>query len=69
MQTVEAIKYQALMMGIETGRMPEVEFIWSVQKSEGGQMCFGQGFDCDKSGCRWLKQCKALDLYRDKPGD
>jgi hypothetical protein len=60
MFSAETIKHHALLMGVETGQMPEVEFIWSIQKSEGEQRCFGQGVSCPKLDCRWLRQCMAL---------
>jgi|GEM_PF-1404785 len=59
----ENVKHRAVMMGIRTGDMPEVEFIWSVQESEGMKACFGQGRDCLEVGCNWRKQCQALEFY------
>ena len=59
----ENIKYRAIMMDIHTGNMPEVEFIWSVQESEGIRACFGQGRDCRKVDCNWRKRCQALEFY------
>ena len=63
MLSAETIKHHALLMGIHTGQMPEVEFIWSVQKSEGEEKCFGQGINCRKVDCRWLRECMALNRY------
>ena len=59
----ESIKHRAIMMGICTGSMPEVEFIWSVQESEGMKPCFGQGRDCQKADCNWRNQCQTLEFY------
>ena len=65
MFSAQAIKHQAVMMGIRTGQMPDVEFIWSIQQSEGLEMCFGQGIECNRMDCRWKNQCKALNYYSD----
>ena len=56
----ERIKNRALLMGIRTGVMPEVEHIWSVQEFEGRQVCFGAVLGCDDLGCRWRSQCLEL---------
>jgi len=61
----EGIKNRALMMGITTGDMPDVDFIWSVQKSEGKDVCFGQGLNCLSKNCHWYKKCRALDFFAD----
>jgi len=65
----EAIKYRAMMMGITTGRMPDVEFIWDVQKADGLKICFGRGQGCSKRDCRWRKECLALDFFAEPPVD
>jgi len=52
-----------MKMGIATGDMPDVEFIWSVQRSEGSRECFGQGFGCQERGCSWRDKCVALDFF------
>ena len=59
----QSIKHRALMMGIYTGDMPDVDFIWAVQKFEEGKMCFGMGYGCREKDCRWRNKCLALDLY------
>jgi len=61
-----AIKNKAVLMGIQTGDMPDVEFIWAVQKAEGNDSCFGDGLTCGKRSCRWRKQCLALDFFGDQ---
>jgi len=61
-----AIKNKAVLMGIQTGDMPDVEFIWAVQKAEGNEACFGDGLTCGKRSCRWRKQCLALDFFGDQ---
>jgi hypothetical protein len=61
----EAIKNKAVLMGIQTGEMPDVDFIWSVQKTEGNDLCFGNGLTCTNRSCRWRKQCVALDFFVD----
>lgn len=50
-------------MGIATGQMPNVELIWSIQRSEGQKECFGRGLDCTKRQCRWREQCLGMDFY------
>jgi hypothetical protein len=52
-------------MGIATGDMPEVDFIWTVQKAEGNQSCFGQSPGCLSLNCRWRHNCVALDFYEE----
>lgn len=69
MVSKERIKNQAVMMGIETGEMPEVEYIWEVQRFDGQESCFGQGLGCVKMGCRWRQSCLALSLGADRGRD
>ncbi|MBN2212201.1 MAG: hypothetical protein JW709_12455 [Sedimentisphaerales bacterium] len=59
----EAIKHRAMMMGVVTGQMPDVELIWQVQREEGNKECFGCGFTCTRTDCRWRSICRALDFY------
>ena len=59
----ERIKNQAVMMGIETGDMPEVDYIWEVQRYEGRESCFGQGIGCVKTNCHWRESCLALSFH------
>ena len=63
----DVIKYRAVKMGIATGRMPNVELIWAVQRSEGITACFGQGRKCNKSNCRWRGECLELENYVESP--
>jgi hypothetical protein len=63
METQAAIRERALRMAIATGEMPEVDFIWTVQKAEGNQACFGHIASCSSSECRWRKHCVALNAY------
>lgn len=65
MVPTETVKHRALQMGINTGEMPEVEFIWSAQKALGHDVCFGQGSGCQDSTCRWRGQCYSLDKFAD----
>ncbi|MBN2375310.1 MAG: hypothetical protein JXD22_02835 [Sedimentisphaerales bacterium] len=67
MLSKEAIKFRAVKMGIATGEMPDVEFVWSVQRAEGVEECFGQGLTCQQKKCRWRKECVALDFFADSP--
>lgn len=66
MQTKEGIKFRAMKMGIATGDMPDVEFIWSVQRSEGSRECFGRGLGCQERNCRWRVRCLALDFFAEQ---
>ena len=63
----EVIKYRAVKMGIATGRMPNVELIWAVQRSAGITTCFGQGLNCSKDNCRWRDECLELENYVERP--
>lgn len=55
-----------MKMGIATGDMPDVEFIWSVQRSEGSRECFGRGLGCQERNCRWRVRCLALDFFAEQ---
>ncbi len=59
----EMVLNRAIAMGIETGEMPEVKFIWSVQESERMKPCFGREEQCDDTGCRWRVHCRALQMF------
>lgn len=59
----EAVKHRAMMMGVATGQMPDVEFIWRIQREERNEECFGHGLKCTRSNCRWRSVCRALDFY------
>jgi hypothetical protein len=61
-----AIKNKAVLMGIQTGDMPDVDFIWAVQRAEGHESCFGNGLTCSNRSCRWRKQCVAMDFFGDQ---
>ena len=63
MLSVDDIKHRAVLMGICTGQMPDVEFIWSVQRVEGGVPCFGQGRGCCSRGCIWRQKCLLLSYF------
>ena len=65
MPTRETVKYRAVMMGIETGDMPEVELIWATQFAEGCVECFGRGRTCRNVQCQWRHYCLALEIYAD----
>ena len=66
MVTRDAIKDRAVMMGVETGTMPELEYIWEVQRFEGQEACFGRGLGCADTACRWRKSCLALSFFISK---
>lgn len=54
-------------MGVATGDMPDVDFVWSVQRAECVDECFGNGLTCQNKICCWRKNCKALDFFADSP--
>ena len=66
MTSREIIQDRAIRMGIATGDMPEVEFIWRIQEAEGHQPCFGQSEDCQSPDCRWREACRALNGFEDE---
>ncbi|MFC1782080.1 hypothetical protein ACFL02_00675 [Planctomycetota bacterium] len=66
MTSKKEIKNRALMMGIKTGDMPEIDLIWSIQQAEGNKLCFGQGSNCQNHGCRWRPRCIALDSFAEE---
>ena len=61
----ESIKHRAVMMGVATGDMPDVDVIWATQRLEGEKECFGQAIGCSDKGCKWRRHCAALDFYAD----
>ncbi|MCK4628854.1 MAG: hypothetical protein KAT56_07600 [Sedimentisphaerales bacterium] len=63
MLSVADIKHRAISMGICTGQMPDVEFIWSVQRAEGNKPCFGQGKGCRNRECIWRRKCLSLSYF------
>lgn len=65
MVPTKTVKHRAVLMGIKTGDMPEVDFIWSAQKGLGHDACFGQGSECQDHTCRWRSQCCSLDKFAD----
>ena len=65
MVSAESVKYRAMVMGVCTGDMPDVSLIWSIQLRDGTRRCFGQGFGCQNSRCRFRQQCLALDFFAD----
>lgn len=52
-----------MMMGVETGDMPEVDYIWEVQHFDGHEACFGRGVGCVNLQCRWRQSCLSLSFY------
>ena len=63
MLSMDDIKHRAILMGICTGQMPDVEFIWSVQRAEGNKSCFGQGRGCRNRECIWRQKCLPLSYF------
>ena len=62
----ERIKNQAVMMGIETGDMPEVNYIWEVERDEWHETCFGQGLGGVRTACHWRISFLTLSYYIEK---
>ena len=63
MLSVDDIKHRAVLMGICTGQMPDVEFIWSVQRIGGSRPCFGRGRGCCSRECVWRRKCLLLSYF------
>ena len=63
MLSMNDIKHRAVLMGICTGQMPDVEFIWSVQRIGGNRPCFGQGRGCCSRECAWRRKCLLLSYF------
>ena len=65
MVSAASVKYRAMLMGVRTGDMPDVSLIWSIQVRDGTRCCFGQGYGCQNTCCRFRQQCLALDFFAD----
>ena len=60
------VKNRATLMAIQTGNMPDVELIWSVQRFEGHEECFGQrGYCWRRKACHWGRACGQLAEVED----
>lgn len=60
------VKHRATLMAIQTGNMPDVELIWSVQRFEGHDECFGQrGYCWRRKDCHWGGACGQLAEVED----
>lgn len=58
-------RHCALMMGVLTGDMPDVDLIWASQDDDQHRRCFGQGANCDEFNCPWRDQCTSLETFAD----
>jgi hypothetical protein len=63
MVAVREIRHRAVMMGIETGEMPDVDLIWARQVLQGTSPCFGQGAECRRYECPLRSRCLALEFF------
>jgi hypothetical protein len=55
------VKHRAMVMAVQTGNMPDVDLIWSVQRFEGNRECFGQrGYCWQRKMCKWGGICGQL---------
>ena len=65
MRSKLGVKDLAIRMAVRTGDMPDVDFIWKQQETEGNNPCFGHIARCRDKLCRWRKLCVALDFFED----
>lgn len=55
---------KAVYYAIETGKMPNIHLIHTIQKTEGYEQCFGRATSaCPHSHCRWHHECMALMAF------
>ncbi|MBN1845312.1 MAG: hypothetical protein JW810_06480 [Sedimentisphaerales bacterium] len=63
MLSKDLVKYHAVKMAIATGLMPEIDFIWSIQRSRGEKECFGRRMNCPEASCRWHELCRHVHNF------
>ncbi len=65
MMEIRAARDRAVRRAIETGEMPNLDLIHTMQRAEGNQPCFGRADGaCRQHVCRWHGECAALEAYR-----
>jgi len=68
MLDIHAARDRAIRRAIETGHMPNIDLIHTIQKTEGYRPCFGRcDGACHEVVCRWHPDCMALASFRPKP--
>lgn len=61
MLDIRAARHRAVLRAIETGQMPNLDLIHTMQRSQGYQPCFGRTREhCHQTVCRWHQECMAL---------
>lgn len=64
MLDVHTARDRAVRRAIQTGEMPNLDLIHTMQKAEGCQPCFGRTESpCAETICRWHEQCMALSAF------
>jgi hypothetical protein len=65
MLEIRAARDRAVRRAIETGEMPNMDLIHTMQRAEGNQPCFGRSEGaCHQHVCRWHGECATLGTYR-----
>jgi hypothetical protein len=65
MLSVHVARDRAIKRAIDTGDLPNIDLIHTIQRTEGYRPCFGLAEEhCQKATCRWHSQCMALLAYR-----
>lgn len=57
MRKIIDIREKAVRIAVRTGWMPDLDFIWKWQQSEGYEPCFGSCCESCTKRCRWYKGC------------
>jgi len=59
---------RALRRAVQTGHLAEMDFIHTIQASEGCDSCFGRMETvCGRFNCRWHEECAELSLVSPAP--
>jgi hypothetical protein len=68
MLDIHVARDRAVRRAIDTGHMPNIDLIHTIQRTEGFRPCFGrlEGL-CSEFVCRWHTDCMALADYRPSP--
>jgi len=60
---------RAVRHAVQTGHMPDISLIHSLQRHEGFTPCFGRVTEpCPRSHCRWFAECMTLVETPEWPG-
>jgi hypothetical protein len=67
MLDIHIARDRAVRRAIDTGEMPNLDLIQTIQRTEGSRPCFGRAEEqCPQLNCRWHSQCMALTAYHPK---